>query len=232
MVGFLCFFFFFTQGSLVQGDLLISLHFATFVSFFNRASQGSCSVNSLRAFDSQDSLVKGTLEVSYYLSYSSFLYLYESATGASLVRSTQASKISYYLDFFSLIYLHRYGKGYLKVSRYSGFTSLFYFHVYTTCKMAFSVSPLWVEWHKVRVQSAGNLVAVSCWLATSLPLWETILPFYEGWDGENENYQISPNLNFNNFLLTHIISRYFKENKFIFRSFGNHSTQILELSFW
>ena len=52
---------------------------------------------------------KSSPEVSYYLDFSSLLYLLESGSRVSLVRSTLVSKVPYYLDFSSLLYLHEFG---------------------------------------------------------------------------------------------------------------------------
>ena len=121
--------FFYTLGSLVGQDSKrqgIKLAFSPQNSLFL-----SCSLNSFHVFNTQGSQVKDPLGVSYYLDYSSFLYLYECSTKVSLVCPTLVSKVSYYLDIYSLLYLCGFGKRLLQgvalfqtSLRFSTFTSL------------------------------------------------------------------------------------------------------------
>ena len=100
------FIFFYNQGSLVKGQVSerqgnsASPWYSLFL---------SCFLYYLRVFFTQVRLVNGSLEVPYYLDYSSFLYLYESGTRTSLIYSSLVSKVSYYHDFSSILYLHRSG---------------------------------------------------------------------------------------------------------------------------
>ena len=186
MVDFLCFLYSRESGTRTKMWNLVVIFFYWHANSGFSQSLCSCCVFLIpfTFFYTQSSLVKGLLEVSYYLYYSLFLYLHKSGIRSSFICLTLVSKISHILISIHFFISTGLAQGYSKALHYFSLSLLFYFHEFgtrlfkvlhyvrlhftfllihpTTWNMVFSASPLWVIWHKVRALSAWNPVTASC----------------------------------------------------------------------
>ena len=133
-------------------------------------------------FYTQGSQVKGLLEVSYNLDYSFFI-------STSLAQGHISSALRWSLKYHISISLYFFistslAQGNFKVSHYFRLHFAFLFSRQTICNMFFFASALWVVWHKIKAQSARNLIVASCSSVSGLPLPTVGLLFFNCCEGQ------------------------------------------------